>query len=94
MQALSYAQAGKTRMFVRLQMQEPNSASMSALVQLRESTEPADAATGAKLALADAAAVHSGASDSDYASHSSEESQEQDKQRLPLGKAAADTDSL
>jgi hypothetical protein len=45
LQALSYSQGSKTRYLVRLQLHEPASSSMPALLQLKEGKAAAEAAT-------------------------------------------------
>jgi hypothetical protein len=45
LQALSYSQGSKTRYLVRLQLHEPASCSLPALLQLKEGTAAAAAAT-------------------------------------------------
>jgi hypothetical protein len=52
LQALSYSQGSKTRYLVRLQLHEPASASLRALLQLKEG-KAAAAAAAAHAALAD-----------------------------------------
>jgi hypothetical protein len=60
LQALTYSQGSKTRYLVRLQLHEPASASLPALLQLKEG-KPAAAAAAVKAALEDAT--------TDYAEH-------------------------
>lgn len=51
---MSYETNGKARFLVRLQLHEPTSASMDALMQLRKEGKAAEAAAIAKAALAEA----------------------------------------
>jgi hypothetical protein len=53
LQALSYSQGSKTRYLVRLQLHEPASSSLPALLQLKEGKAAAEAAA-ARAALAEA----------------------------------------
>jgi hypothetical protein len=75
LQALSYSQGSKTRYLVRLQLHEPTSCSLPALLQLKEGKAAAESAA-AKTALADVPPVdaehdgHAGAG----SSHGSDES--------------------
>lgn len=83
-------------MLVRLQLQDTRSASMSALVELREGRHATRHAAAAKLALADTEAMHTRAVKANVASHHSGGfgEQEDPEQRTPLGKEAVDVDSL
>jgi hypothetical protein len=53
LQALSYSQGSKTRYLVRLQLHEPASSSLPALLQLKEGKAAAEAAARAALAEAE-----------------------------------------
>lgn len=88
LQAMSYDQSGKSRMLVRLQLQEACSASMPALLQLKEGDDAAEAAA-AKRSLADAEALHTeGAGLQRADSHDSQLSDGGEgkvQERMPLG---------
>lgn len=94
---MSYIRGGKKRMLVRLQLQDPSSAAMTALMQLKESKAAAEAATAARLAQAEAGAVHGEANrrtDSLDGEQSEAEEDGKPAERLPLGKGSAPTGSL